>query len=91
MCTIAAGGKVSKIGADYVGLLVLGVFNAAIGRQNIRSDLVYQLLVRTDVIHLHGTHACESSNICYCPSCYVMSANISSSAAAPAVDQQEGL
>ena len=46
MCAIAEGGRVSKIGADYVGLLVLGVFNAAIGRQNIRSDLVYQLPVR---------------------------------------------
>ena len=36
----------NKIGADYVGLLVLGVFNAAIGRLNIRSDFVYQPLVR---------------------------------------------
>ena len=40
------GGRVNKIGADYVGLLVLGVFNAAIGRLNIRSDFVYQPLVR---------------------------------------------
>ncbi len=54
---IAAGGKVSKIGADYVGLLVLGVLNAAIGRQNIRSDLVYMPLVRTDVMNLER-HMC---------------------------------
>ena len=47
----------SKIGADYVGLLVLGVFNAAIGRQYIRSDLAYQPLVRTDVIQVYGTCA----------------------------------
>lgn len=45
-CAFLVGGKVNKIGADYVGLLVLGVFNAAIGRLNIRSDFVYQPLVR---------------------------------------------
>jgi hypothetical protein len=39
------GGRVNKIGTDYVGLLVLGVFNAAVGRLNIRSDFVYQPLV----------------------------------------------
>ena len=36
---------VNKIGPDYIGLLVLGVFNAAIGRQNIRSDLQYRVQV----------------------------------------------
>ena len=61
----------SKIGADYVGLLVLGVFNAAIGRQNIRSDLVYQPLVRADVTSLHGTDTrglfsrCSWTLVCY--------------------------
>lgn len=31
-------GRVIKVGADYVGLLVLGVFNAAIGAQRIRRE-----------------------------------------------------
>lgn len=31
-------GQVNKIGSDYIGLLILGVFNAAIGHQNIRSE-----------------------------------------------------
>ena len=41
-CAGLVGGRVNKIGPDYIGLLVLGVFNAAIGRQNIRSDLQYE-------------------------------------------------
>ena len=44
-CESVAGGMVNKIGPDYIGLLVLGVFNAAIGRQNIRSDLQYKVQV----------------------------------------------
>ena len=31
-------GRVIKVGADYVGLLVLGVFNAAIGAERIRRE-----------------------------------------------------
>eukprot|EP00884_Botryococcus_braunii_P016950 jgi/Botrbrau1/3939/Bobra.0365s0014.1 len=34
-------GMVNKLGTDYVGLLVLGVFNVAIGRAQIREDLSY--------------------------------------------------
>ena len=46
----------NKIGPDYVGLLVLGVFNAAIGRQNIRTDFVYQPLVRPYIAHTALLH-----------------------------------
>jgi hypothetical protein len=31
-------GRVIKVGTDYVGLLVLGVFNAAIGAERIRRE-----------------------------------------------------
>ena len=44
--SFATGGTVNKIGADYVGMVVLGTFNAAIGRQNIRPDLQYSAAVR---------------------------------------------
>jgi len=56
LCDNAAGGRVNKIGPDYVGLLVLGVFNAAIGRQNIRTDFVYQPLVRPYIAHTTLMH-----------------------------------
>ena len=36
-----AGGKVTKLGADFIGMTVLGTLNAAIGRQNIRPELSY--------------------------------------------------
>ncbi len=55
-CENVAGGRVNKIGPDYVGLLVLGVFNAAIGRQNIRTDFVYQPLVRPYIAHTTLMH-----------------------------------
>ena len=44
-CTRAAAGLVNKIGADYMGLLVLGIFNAAIGRHSIRSDFQHHAMV----------------------------------------------
>ncbi|GFH09808.1 uncharacterized protein HaLaN_05022, partial [Haematococcus lacustris] len=34
-------GSVTKIGMDYVGLLVLGVLNASIPRDNIRKDFTH--------------------------------------------------
>ncbi len=36
----------NKVDADYIGLLVLDVFNAAIGRQNIRSEYTFRSAVR---------------------------------------------
>lgn len=36
----------NKVDADYIGLLVLDVFNAAIGRQNIRSEYTFRNAVR---------------------------------------------
>ena len=36
------GGNIVKVGADFLGVHVLGVFVAAIGRQHIRPDLVYR-------------------------------------------------
>ncbi len=41
----AAAGQVNKIGADYIGLLVLGIFNAAIGHQNIRAEFQHSAAV----------------------------------------------
>ncbi|KAG0604519.1 hypothetical protein M758_10G177500 [Ceratodon purpureus] len=34
-------GKVNKVEEDYLGVVVLGLFNAAIGSSDIRSELVY--------------------------------------------------
>lgn len=34
----AAVGKVNKVGDDYLGLLVMGVFNAAIAADQIRRE-----------------------------------------------------
>ena len=42
-----AGGRVTKLGTDFIGMTVLGSINAAIGRQNIRADLRYKAHVRT--------------------------------------------
>ena len=47
----------NKIGPDYIGLLVLGVFNAAIGRQNIRSDLQYKAQVSASSVVTAALHA----------------------------------
>ncbi len=46
LCGGAAGGKVNKVDADFIGLLVLGVFNAAIARQNIRPQYSFRAAVR---------------------------------------------
>ncbi|KAK9810856.1 hypothetical protein WJX73_002426 [Symbiochloris irregularis] len=35
-------GTVIRVGADYLGLHILGIFNAAIGREQIRDDLRYR-------------------------------------------------
>ena len=56
-CDSVAGGMVNKIGPDYIGLLVLGVFNAAIGRQNIRSDLHYEGQVSVSCAMTAALHA----------------------------------
>jgi len=37
---------VNKVDADFIGLLVLGVFNAAIARQNIRPQYSFRAAVR---------------------------------------------
>jgi hypothetical protein len=42
---MAAAGQVNKIGTDYIGLLVLGIFNAAIGHQNIRAEFQHSAMV----------------------------------------------
>ena len=46
LCGRGAGGKVNKVDADFIGLLVLGVFNAAIARQNIRPQYSFRAAVR---------------------------------------------
>lgn len=51
-----AAGRVNKIGADYIGLLILGVFNAAIGHQNIRAEFQHSAAVSLQI-----EHPCESS------------------------------
>ena len=45
-CIRAAVGMVNKIGADYIGLLVLGFINAAIGADQIRAEFRCHLGVR---------------------------------------------
>ncbi len=35
-CCCHAVGRVNKVGEDYLGLLVLGVFNASVGAKDIR-------------------------------------------------------
>lgn len=40
-----AEGKVNKVEKDYLGVVVLGLFNAAIGVSDIREDLYYEELV----------------------------------------------
>lgn len=37
--THCAVGRVTHVGGDFIGLLVLGVFNASILRDKIRTDL----------------------------------------------------
>lgn len=39
---LGAEGKVNKIEKDYLGVVVLGLFNAAIGVSDIREDLYYE-------------------------------------------------
>lgn len=58
----------NKIGTDYIGLLVLGVFNAAIGRQNIRNDLEYQIMVRGPPWQLLPAGKHQSPKILFCKS-----------------------
>ena len=41
-----ADGKVHMVSHDFIGLLVLGLFNVSIGRQQIRADLSYKSHVR---------------------------------------------
>ncbi len=38
-CRALAGGTVGTVGADYLGLLVLGLFNAVVGRERIPGHL----------------------------------------------------
>lgn len=45
--TTAAVGTVNKVGADYVGLLVLGFMNAAIAADSIRPEFRPRLAVST--------------------------------------------
>lgn len=40
-----ADGKVHMVSHDFIGLLVLGLFNVSIGRQHIRTDLSYDAIV----------------------------------------------
>ena len=35
----------TKLGADFIGMVLMGSINAAVGRQNIRRDLRYQAQV----------------------------------------------
>ena len=43
---ITSVGKVIKVAADFIGLLVLGVFNASIAADCIRSDFKCDPVVR---------------------------------------------
>lgn len=44
-------GKVNKVEEDYLGVVVLGLFNAAIGSSDIRNGLVYcEGIVRVSLI-----------------------------------------
>lgn len=52
-------GDVIKIGADYIGLLVLGIFNAAIRANNIRKDFVCNLQDQVWSSRKHPAHRIE--------------------------------
>ncbi len=45
-CPLFADGVVNAIGHDYIGVLVLGIFNAAIGRAQIPAHIQCRPLVR---------------------------------------------
>ena len=46
-----ADGKVNMISHDFISLLMLGLFNVSIGRQQIRADLNYEALVSNSCLH----------------------------------------
>ncbi|CAL8468773.1 g8314 [Coccomyxa elongata] len=52
-------GRVNKIGADYIGLLILGVFNAAIGHQNIRAEFQHSAADNSWVSRKKSGHRIE--------------------------------
>ncbi|EIE22265.1 hypothetical protein COCSUDRAFT_66534 [Coccomyxa subellipsoidea C-169] len=52
-------GQVNKIGADYIGLLVLGIFNAAIGHQNIRAEFQHSAADNSWVSRRETSHRIE--------------------------------
>ena len=46
----SVGGVVNAVGQDYIGVLVLGIFNAAIGREFIPPHLQSRIVVRSAAI-----------------------------------------
>jgi hypothetical protein len=71
---IVAVGKINKIGIDYVGILVLGAFNAVVYKDDLRGKFKHDKLVRRctvirssliDMInrHLIDKYACFVSGI----------------------------
>ena len=73
MCPCAAG-VVNAIGHDYIGVLVLGIFNAVLGRAQIPAHIQCRPLVRTMLHSIQITagstwspahsHDLESSLLC---------------------------
>lgn len=54
MCPRAAG-VVNAIGHDYIGVLVLGIFNAVVGRAQIPAHIQCRPLVRMMCHSIHNT------------------------------------
>lgn len=63
---LVAGGRVSKVGPDFVALLVLNIFNAAVGRDDIRTDLQHSAEVQCAPQQHHTLH---KSQIFRCSDC----------------------
>ncbi|KAK9914793.1 hypothetical protein WJX75_000622 [Coccomyxa subellipsoidea] len=59
-------GQVNKIGTDYIGLLVLGIFNAAIGHQNIRAEFQHSAMDNSWVSKRESSHCIkEGTNVIF--------------------------
>ena len=73
-CLLLPVGRVIKIGADYIGLLVLGVFNASIAAEHIRKEFRCHRQVSPHTwahghTHMHaGMYACTHARAPICGS-----------------------
>lgn len=56
-------GTVNKVEKDYIGVIVLGIFNAAIAFSDIREDLSYQDNVRTAGYLIYSFFIGNSNNL----------------------------